>query len=357
MNVIKFLLLPLSLLYGIGILLRNLLFDVGIFPAREFTISTIAIGNLTVGGTGKSPMAEYLVRLIKEKYLLAILSRGYKRHTSGFILADNTSTTSQIGDEPLQFKKKFPDTIVAVDESRKRGIEKLLVQFPDLKVILLDDAFQHRWVKASLTILLTEYSHPFYDDFLLPAGTLREWKSAKKRADVIVVTKCPKTISPVEKRIIVKNIEPLPHQQVFFSLIKYGNAVPMFKSPTLNSFIDTHIILLTGISNPEPLKVYLKQQALEVIEHSYPDHHEFTLVEVNKASEAYHQISSSEKIIITTEKDAMRLDKLGLTEILEKLPMYYIPIETSFDETEKEGFDNLINQYVIRTNQKYGRLH
>ena len=207
MNLMKILLLPIALLYGIIVTCRNWLYDLGIFPSTEFKTSVISIGNLSVGGTGKSPMTEYLIRLLKEKVTLATLSRGYKRHTTGFLVVENDSTSIQVGDEPLQFKKKFQDIVVAVDENRKNGIQKLLAQFPKLKIILLDDAFQHRRVKPGLSILLTEYTRMFYDDFLLPAGSLREWRAGKKRADIFVVTKCPNNLTPVEKRIIQKKID------------------------------------------------------------------------------------------------------------------------------------------------------
>jgi tetraacyldisaccharide 4'-kinase len=298
-------------------------------------------------------MTEYLIRLLKGKFPIATLSRGYKRHTTGFLLADKDSTSFQVGDEPLQFKKKFPDMIVSVDENRKHGIKKLLSQFPELKVILLDDAFQHRRVKPGLSILLTDYGKMFYDDFLLPVGSLREWKTGKKRADIIIATKCPGNLSPVEKRIILKKISPDPHQQVLFSHIKYGSLIPVFASPPAPLLKERGaIVLLTGISNPKPLEDYLKDKASSIIPMHYPDHHEYTLVEVTKLVDTFNSITSANKIIITTEKDAMRLDKPGLVERLHTLPMYYIPIEITFDEKEKTDFDKLITDYVFRVNSK-----
>jgi tetraacyldisaccharide 4'-kinase len=358
MEILKFLLLPFSLLYGIVIACRNWLYDSGIFPSAESKTSVIAIGNLSAGGTGKSPMTEYLIRLLQEKFLLATLSRGYKRHTSGFLIAERDSTSFQVGDEPLQFKKKFPDIIVSVDENRKQGIEKLLDKFPELKVILLDDAFQHRKVKPGLSILLTDYSKMFYDDFLLPAGTLREWAGGKKRADIFVVTKCPENLTPVEKRIILKKIGPDPHQHVLFSHIKYGEPIAAFTSrPLLFNTTDLTAVLLTGISNPRPLEDFLEKKKVKIISQKYPDHHEYTLVEVTQLIEIFNKIPGTNKVIITTEKDAMRLDQPGLVEVLHKLPMYYIPIETTFDEKEKNEFDQLITEYVIRTNQKNSGVH
>ncbi|MBI4931353.1 MAG: tetraacyldisaccharide 4'-kinase [Bacteroidetes bacterium] len=369
MKVLKFLLFPFAFLYGAVIFFRNLVYDLGIFPVKEFETGIIVIGNLSVGGTGKSPMTEYLIRLLKEKFPLATLSRGYKRHTTGFLIAENDSTSFQIGDEPLQFKKKFPDVIVSVDENRKHGIKKLLSQFPELKVILLDDGFQHRRVKAGLSILLSDYEKMFYDDFLLPVGSLREWRAGKKRADIIIVTKCPDNLSPVEKRIILKKINPEPHQQALFSHVRYGEIKPIL-NPSPREGLDTQspfplgrdgdglaVILLTGVSNPKPLEDYLKDKVQNIIPIHYPDHHEYTILEVTQLAERFNSITSQNKIIITTEKDAMRLDKLGLVEIIGKLPVYYIPIEVTFDEKEKEEFNKLITDYVIRTNQKHSRTH
>jgi tetraacyldisaccharide 4'-kinase len=359
MNLLRFLLFPVAFLYGVLVFFRNLLYDLGILPVKEFETGIIVIGNLSVGGTGKSPMTEYLIRLLKDKFSLATLSRGYKRHTTGFLLADKDSTSLQIGDEPLQFKKKFPEVIVSVDENRKHGIKNLFSQFPELKIILLDDAFQHRRVKPGLSILLTDYSKIFYDDFLLPVGSLREWRAGKKRADIIIATKCPGNLSPVEKRIIQKNISPEAHQQVLFSHIKYGEPVAVFASPPAPLLKErgVDVVLLTGISNPQPLEDYLKDKVGRIIPMHYPDHHEYTIVEVTKLIETFNGIASSNKIIITTEKDAMRLDKPGLVERIHTLPMYYIPIEITFDEKEKADFNQLINDYVFRTNQKHRGIH
>lgn len=357
MNFLRFLLFPIALVYGIVIFFRNLLYDWGVLPAGGFDTSVITIGNLSVGGTGKSPMVEYLVRMLKEKYPVAILSRGYKRHTKGLITADKDSTSFQIGDEPLQFKKKFPDILVSVDENRRHGIKKLLSQHPELKTIILDDAFQHRRVKPGLSILLSDYTKMFYDDFLLPVGTLREWRSGKKRADIIICTKCPDRLSPVEKRIVLKKIAPEPHQHVFFSHIKYGEPVAVFASavpPPLLKEMEKwpEVILFTGVSNPTSLADYLKDKAKRIIPVQYPDHHEYTLVEITRLLEIFNSIPSPNKIIITTEKDAMRLDQPGLVEVLDKLPMYYIPIETTFDEKEKEEFNHLITEYLSSNKSK-----
>lgn len=359
MNFLRFLLFPLALVYGVIIFFRNLLYELGLLPATGFDTGVITIGNLSVGGTGKSPMVEYLVRMLKEKYPVAILSRGYKRHTDGFIVADKDSTSFQIGDEPLQFKKKFPDVIISVDENRQHGIKKLLAQHPEIKTIILDDAFQHRRVKPGLSILLSDYTKMFYDDFLLPVGTLREWRAGKKRADIIICTKCPDNLSPVEKRIVLKKIAPEPHQHVFFSHIKYGTPVSVFRSSFSPSIPEENtkwgeVVLFTGVSNPKSLEDYLKDKSEKIIPIQYPDHHEYTLVEITQLVETFNSITSPNKIIITTEKDAMRLDQPGLVEVLDKLPMYYIPIETTFDEKEKEEFNHLIAEYLSSNKSKEG---
>ena len=356
---LRYLLLPLSLLYGLAVWIRNLFYDMGVLSSSEMPTGVICIGNLSTGGTGKTPMTEYLVRLLKESFRISTLSRGYRRHTSGFLLADEQSTSFMIGDEPLQFKKKFFDLHVAVDENRRRGIGRLLKQFPELNAVLLDDAFQHRKVKPGLSILLSDYSKMYYDDFLLPSGTLREWRAGKKRADVIVITKCPDNITPVEKRIVQKKVNPEPHQHVFFSHVGYGDPVAAFGN---EPFPDPEtswgeVILLTGISNPLPLQDFAEKKSSKIIPFHFPDHHEYTIVELNKVADAYQSSGSSRKFIITTEKDAMRLDKPGLLEVIGKLPVYYIPIETTFGEKEKDEFNHLILDYVNRANQKYRRLH
>lgn len=362
MSFLRFLLFPAAAAYGIIIFFRNLFYDIRVLPYQEFERGVIVIGNLSAGGTGKTPMTEYIIRLLKKNFYVATLSRGYKRHTKGFRIAETGSTSFQVGDEPLQLKRKFPDIIVAVDENRSRGIKKLFSQYPQLNSILLDDAFQHRRIKAGLSVLLTDYNNMYYDDFLLPVGTLREWRAGKKRADVIVVTKCPDTLSPVEKRIIHKEINPEPHQHIFFSHIKYGELVPLFGNSVHALEKNLSVILLAGISNPKPLEEFLKNKVKEIIPVYYPDHHEYSLMEINHLIEKFNEINNKNKVIITTEKDAMRLNQPGFIEILNKLPAYYIPIEITFDSSsmgtnEKEEFNKIIIEYVARTNQKYSRIH
>jgi tetraacyldisaccharide 4'-kinase len=359
MKHLRFLFFPFAYLYGGVIALRNFLYSAGILPSKEFNIPVIGIGNLSVGGTGKSPMIEYLVRLLEAEFHLAIISRGYKRHTTGFYIATHQSTSIEVGDEPLQFKKKFPNTIVSVDENRRHGIEQLLEIYPHLKVVLMDDAFQHRRVEPSINLLLTDYNRMYYHDFLLPVGYLREWRSAKKRADLIIVTKCPDSIRPVEKRIILKKIHSGSHQQVFFAHTAYSQPVPVFPSHShLIGYFNTNetwgtVVLLTGISSPKALKKYLETKSTNIIAITYPDHHEYGMVDVNKVVEVYNSIKESNKVIITTEKDAMRLDKKGIIEQLEKLPLFYIPIKMTFEENEKKKFDS----FMIESIQRISRPH
>lgn len=299
-------------------------------------------------------MTEYLLRLLNKKFPVAVLSRGYRRRTKGFLIAENNSTSWEIGDEPKQLKNKFSDIIVAVDGNRRRGIKKLFSQFSELKVILLDDAFQHRRIKAGLTILLTDYNNPFYGDFLLPVGRLREGRAGKKRADIIVITKCPQQISHSERNDIIKRINPLPHQKVFFSYLEYSNPVALYGNKEIKEMKEYEILLLTGIADPMPLENFLSDRVRKIIPFHYPDHHDYTSAEVMRLVNTFNNIASSEKIIITTEKDAMRLDKPGLMEQLKNISIYHIPIEITFNEKEEEEFNKLVTDYVVRANQKHG---
>jgi tetraacyldisaccharide 4'-kinase len=350
MQVLKLFLIPIAGLYGLITFVRNKLYDFGIFKTIEYPNSLITVGNLSAGGTGKTPMVEYLIELLQKNYTLATLSRGYKRKTSGFFLADSNSTALEIGDEPLQYVKKFPSLVVAVDANRRRGIELLKENSKALQVILLDDAFQHRSIKASLSILLTDFSNLFFDDQMLPLGSLREYKSGVKRADIIVVTKTPVSLTPIEKRIILKKIQVLDYQQVYFSFIKYGELIsvnPEHLIPQNKKQIS--ILLLCGIANPMPLEEQLKLEYKEVIPSYFSDHYDFKEEDLKAVTAAFDKIAATNKIIITTEKDWMRLQKSELQEWVKKLPLFYIPIKTDFNEKDKQEFNAQIINYV-RTN-------
>ena len=355
MQYLRLLLLPFSLLYGIVIWVRNKFYDYGIFKSSTFNIPVICIGNLAVGGAGKSPMAEYLIRLLKEKYKVAVLSRGYKRTTKGFRTVATTDTVTEAGDEPLQFKRKFNDITVAVAEKRVVGIEHLQNNHD---LVILDDAFQHRAVKPGLSILLFDYSR--LDDFLLmlPAGNLREPFNNRKRAEVIVVSKCPENLSQAEKEKIIQKIEPFEHQSLFFSYLDYGKLVSLNtgEEKELSSInAKTSVFLLTGIANPSPLANNLKSYSKTIIHHDYPDHHTFSTKNIAKLAEEF-RACTTDKLIVTTEKDSQRLQVSALLELLKDLPVYYLPVTAKIHQPDDENFNNLIEAYVTKHIQHH-RVH
>ena len=343
----RFLLFPFAFLYGIIVLIRNKLFDWKIFRSVSFNIPIISIGNISVGGTGKTPHTEYLIRLLKNKFKLAILSRGYGRDTKGFFIADSFSLAEEVGDEPKQYKQKFKDVEVVVCESRKKGIRNILKKILDVNTILLDDAFQHRWVKPGLSIVLTDYFNIFPKDYLLPVGRLREFRSASKRADIIVVTKTPAVFSPILKRSILDLIKLSPEQKIYFSYIKYGEfellpEIECSNIPEKNNYI----LLFTGIAKPGPLEEHIARKCIEYDIIKFSDHHKYSKKDMQKIRETFHNIISPNKIILTTEKDAMRLDNPELIKIIQGLPVFYIPIETDFHNDCKEEFNEQILNYV-----------
>lgn len=339
MNLLRKLLFPFAILYGFITSLRNYLYDKGILKSYSFDIPVIVVGNLSVGGTGKTPQIEYLIRLLSPKYKVATLSRGYKRKSKGFVLADVNSDAEILGDEPFQYFKKFPDIQVAVDADRKNGIEQLLNQTQKPEIILLDDAFQHRRVKAGFYILLTSYGDLFCDDFILPTGNLRESRSGAKRADVIIVTKCPSDISEAEqKEISAKLRRFLLHRndkvEVFFSTVVYDDKVyDESESIDVNEVKPTPKILLGGIAKPQPFFDYLQSGNDEIIE--FGDHHQFSENEITDIKK-----KANGKIIITTEKDFVRLK----AKILKK-QLFYLPIKSQL-VANREAFDQTILNYV-----------
>jgi len=342
--------LPIAWLFGLSISLRNWLYSKGFLKGYAFDLPVISIGNLSTGGTGKSPTTLYLTRLLKEDFKTAILSKGYKRKTKGLVLANQNSTAFDVGDEPLLFKKKHPDITVAVRESRAEGIPELLMKKPHLEVILLDDAFQHRSLQPGLNILLSDYHQPFYDDYILPVGDLREWPSAYKRADVIVVTKCPTGLRKAEKQEIIQQIKPLDHQKVYFSHLEYGYPY-LFGLPTqtISYKLDMHVLLLTGIANPQSLEEYVLSKVASVYRQYYPDHHYYSTQDLSDILQSFNNIESKNKIIITTEKDAMRLALHQQWRNQHRLPIYVQPVETAFDNQTKAAFNEniltFVNQY------------
>lgn len=354
---IKKWLLPLSFLYGLGVRFRNILFDWGIYKSKSFPMPIICVGNLTVGGTGKTPHTELLIELLQEEYNVAVLSRGYKRKTKGYIEATELSTPFSIGDEPCQIKSKYPEITVAVDSDRCNGIEKLMNrQAPFIDVILLDDAFQHRKVRAGLNILLTDYNRLFTEDKLLPAGRLREPIKGKDRAHIVIVTKCPEDIKPIHYNIVSKHLDLYPFQDLFFSTFKYGDLNPVFPNhQSIRKLSSIHseeeVLLVTGIANPATLKEKIKEFTSKITSLNFQDHHNFKAIDIKKIASHFEKMTSSSKIIITTEKDAIRLK--GIKEIPDEIKnnLYALPVRILILQQQKHKFIKKINNYV-RENQR-----
>lgn len=346
MQILRYLLLPISLIYWITIKIRNLLFNLGILKSNTPNIKTICIGNITVGGTGKTPHTEYLIKLLASDYQIAVLSRGYKRKTNGYLEAEIKSTSNQIGDEPLQMKLKFPHITVAVDKDRTNGIAMLQKNHKNLEVILLDDAFQHRSVKAGLSALLTDYSNLICNDTMIPTGTLRDSFAERKRADIIVVTKCPKDISTKQMEQIRVKLKLKPNQSVFFSYIEYGQLKPVFEDADSSISMDssTPIIALSGIAKPTPFIKYLENNSKLINKQVYSDHHSFTEPEIRAIFEPYSSNLTNAPLLITTEKDAARIRGLELNKEIKK-KMYFLEIEVKFID-QPESFNDKIIQYV-----------
>ncbi|HTX88959.1 MAG TPA: tetraacyldisaccharide 4'-kinase [Bacteroidales bacterium] len=354
MGIITFLLLPFSWLYGSLMMMRNFLFDTGLFPSRRFDIPVISVGNLSLGGTGKTPHTEYLIRLLRDRYYVSTLSRGYGRETRGFILASRRTNARYIGDEPLQYLKKFGNIRVAVDENRARGIRKLLEKIPGPDVILLDDAFQHRWVKPGLSVLLTDYLNPYFEDRVVPSGRLREFPIGARRADLIIVTKTPKILSPITRRRLLEKVNPLPRQQVFFSYIQYGDPLPVFDfTDPCFATRPAYILLFTGIAQDYPLKEHLERLCRDLIVVRYPDHHHYTLKDFESLKKQFEDLPGHKKILVTTEKDAMRLKTPEAATVFRNLPLFFVPIEIRFHGNDQPAFDQIILDYM----EKHRRPH
>ncbi len=340
---------PVSLLYGLAVYIRNRLFDFGIYKSHSFNFPVVSVGNLSVGGTGKTPHVEYLIRLLKDEFKIAVLSRGYRRKSKNFIIADNLVKWQDIGDEPMQYYNKFKNNniVIAVDERRKRGIKNLINTYNDIDVILLDDAFQHRYVKPDLSILLTDYYNPYYNDYLLPSGKLREPAAEAKRADIIVVTKCPKVLSPITAKTIEEKINPAPHQKLFFSYIKYDKLCPV-TGINLDLIPDKFysIMIVAGIANTYPLEEHLKRMCVELEILKFPDHHNFSDNDIAIICKKFHNIVSKNKILVTTEKDLIRFENHKMFDSLKELPFFYVPIKIEFHKNYKNHFDQKILNYV-----------
>jgi tetraacyldisaccharide 4'-kinase len=356
------LLYPFSLLYGAFTGIRNFMYNTGILPKHEFRLPVICVGNITVGGTGKTPHTEYLINLLKDNFRVASLSRGYKRKSTGFRIATQSVKVAETGDEPMQIFSKYPDITVAVDRNRVHGVQSILREKPETDVIILDDGFQHRSILPGFTILLTDFNRLMIRDFLLPYGELRESINNMYRADIILITKSPDNISPIQRRIIVKEINKAPYQNLYFTSFRYLKPQPLFSGTSEGEDLFTRlekekqgIVLVTGISNPAPFKEYLGNYFSRIIHFCFPDHYHFKEKDIIKISEAFKNLETAGKWIITTEKDAVRLREfINIAESIRNV-MYYVPIGIHFLNNDKEEFDNLILEYV-RKNKRNNRI-
>ncbi len=360
MKFLRFIFLyPVSIIYGFVIKIRNFMFDYGILKSAEFDIPVIVVGNISVGGTGKTPAVEYLIQHLQNKYKIAVLSRGYKRKTKGFILADNLASVETIGDEPFQIFLKFPNITVAVDEQRVRGIKNLLNAENKPELIILDDAFQHRYVKPILSLLLIDYTQSFLKDHYLPLGRLRDDPEERHRAEILLVTKTPTNIKPIDMRIIATDLTLKPYQSLFFSAIDYKGLMPVFDNQMFA--IDTDvlmkqnysILIVTGIGNPKPIIDYCKTISDEIDVISFSDHHQYNEKDIEKILKKFETISSENKIIVTTEKDAVRFKAIKKTDKQFEQNMFYYPIEMKILNDEKQDLDKLIVHYIEKSNSQY----
>ncbi len=351
------LLLPFSWLYGIVVFIRNKFYDWGVFKSQSFEIPIISVGNLEIGGSGKTPMVEYLIRFLKNDFKLSTLSRGYGRKTKGFRWVNPNEDATLTGDEPLQISQKFPEISVAVCENRVYGIEHIQKEH---QLVLMDDAYQHRAVKPGLSILLFDYHQLKKPKFLLPAGNYREAFGGRKRADILIVTKCPQTLNKSEQKKLEILVSPFQHQTLFYSGIKYAEELQNISSDQQISLQtvkkDWTVLLLTGIAKPEPVLNEVKKYSKNIVHHSYPDHHQFSQKNMLKLVTDFNAIESENKIIITTEKDAVRLKTDKFAALLNQMPVYQWAIEVNFLNSTANDFNTLIKKYA-QSNQRISRIH
>lgn len=341
-KVVSYCLFPLTMWYAVGIVVRNIMFGLGIKKQVAPHVTTIGVGNIACGGTGKTPHVEYLLRLLSNQYKTAYLSRGYRRKTIGFVQSEGVPDAKRIGDEAAMIALKYPNITTCVCERRVEGINKLLAQEEPPQLVLLDDVYQHQYVKPTINILLTEFQRPFYHDHILPYGNLREFHSARNRANIIIITKCPEKLPPIEKNNILYELKALPCQKVFFSYLRYGSPQRLSDN---NHTVDLknvdHVIVLSGIAHPDTMVNYVKQTC-EVTLMQYSDHHNYTMEEVKLVADTFSQLHGERKIILTTEKDAVRLQGADLETVLNDLPIYVLPIEVCFHDTQEFSFDKTI---------------
>ena len=339
---------PIALLFGIGVGIKALLYKIGLLSGVKFSIPIVNVGNLTVGGAGKTPHVEYLIRLLGPFINVATMSRGYKRKTKGFMVVRPNHTSEQVGDEPLLYARKYRNIAVTVSESRSLGVPKLLQAAPAVQAIILDDAYQHRAITPHLNILLTEFNTPFYEDWLLPVGRLREWRAAYKRADLIIVSKCPPELSEIDRRNIVAKVAPLAHQRVFFSRYKYYDPYDMWSPQNRQRINEDHeVLLICGIARTNYLLDYLHDKAGSVKMLQYEDHHVYSRFDLERIKKYYDNMSrGANRLILTTEKDAMRLAPFRKMLITEQIPIYILPIEVVF-LFDQFGFDEEVKNFLL----------
>ena len=347
-------LLPLSWIYGSVVKLRNTMFDIGILKSRTFDVPVISVGNITVGGTGKTPHVEYLVGMMKDRFHVAVLSRGYKRKSKGFVVADSQTAITDIGDESYQMKQKFPDVTVAVDKNRCHGIDTLVDNDQQLDAVLLDDAFQHRYVKPGINILLVDYHRLIIYDKLLPAGRLREPLKGKDRADIVIVTKCPKGLKPMEYRVITKAMDLYPYQQLFFTSLEYGSLYPILATQAepfgIEQLQGRHAIVLSGIASPEQMMHDLAPHCSDLVPLTFSDHHRFRAKDVRLINDTFDKLPQP-RCIVTTEKDAARLTAVeGLSDDV-RSHIFALPLTIRFMQEQQDHFNNHIIDYVHKNSR------
>lgn len=348
---------PASWLYGMGVNIRHFLYNVGVFKSEEFDIPIVCVGNLTVGGTGKTPTTEYLVQMLSSYYNVAILSRGYKRKTKGFVLCEPNMSYRRIGDEPKQMKMKFPSIPVAVCEDRREGIKQLRKHHREINLIILDDAYQHRAIEPWVNILLMDYNQPIYNDRMLPLGRLRDTKGALHRAHIVIVTKSPKNLTPLDMRLVRDNLELYPYQALYFTRFKSDDAMPLFKDLSGEEALakGSNVLAFATIANPKGFFEYLKETYKLLDKIAFPDHHDFMMSDIAMIEERLSKLPEDTKIIMT-EKDAVKLIASKRISAATRAKMYYVPVSVKFADGKSDHFRHILSQYVSE-NQKNNITH
>jgi len=345
---LRWMLFPLSLLFGLAVALKNVMYRVGLLSGVRFDIPVVSVGNLTVGGAGKTPHVEYLVRLLRPYVRTSVMSRGFGRQSSGFRLVHPGDQSTAVGDEPLIFARKYRDVLVSVSESRSLGIPRLLQHHPELQVILLDDAYQHRSVSPHINILLTEYAAPFYKDWLMPTGALREWRGGYHRADIIIVTKCPVDLSDEARVKMLTHIRPGTHQRVFFSAYKYHVPYAMYSPGSrIELSADLSVLLVCGIAKTDYLYQYVQGRSGIVDLMQFEDHHDYNQSDLDLINMRFENLPGEKKIVLTTEKDAVRLERFGTEITAAGLPLFLLPVEVVFLFDEGGAFNAHMHQLLL----------